>query len=91
MTTAELGLITTAIVGVAAAASPALVSSANRRHERTMARSTACTSNAERLTRISQSFLSKRDWGFGQAQGIGIAVHSVQSVVLAIIVLTYLV
>jgi hypothetical protein len=40
MTTAELGLITTAIVGVAAAASPALVSWANRRHERAMARST---------------------------------------------------
>jgi hypothetical protein len=40
MTTAELGLITTAIVGVAAAAGPALVSWANRRHERVMTRST---------------------------------------------------
>jgi hypothetical protein len=40
MTTAELGLVTTAIVGVAAAASPALVSWANRRHEQAMARST---------------------------------------------------
>jgi hypothetical protein len=39
MTTAELGLVTTAIVGVAAAASPALVSWANRKHERAMARS----------------------------------------------------
>jgi hypothetical protein len=40
MTTAEIGLVTTAIVGVAAAASPALVSWANRKHERVMARST---------------------------------------------------
>jgi hypothetical protein len=40
MTTAELGLVTTAIVGVAAAASPALVSWANRKHEQAMARST---------------------------------------------------
>jgi hypothetical protein len=39
MTTAELGLITTAIVGVAAAASPALVSWANRKHDRAMTRS----------------------------------------------------
>jgi hypothetical protein len=39
VTTAELGLITTAIVGVAAALSPALISWANRRHERAMARS----------------------------------------------------
>lgn len=39
MTTVELGLITTAAVGVAAAASPALIAWANRAHEREMARS----------------------------------------------------
>jgi hypothetical protein len=39
MTTAELGLVTTAVVGVAAAASPALTSLANRKHERAQARS----------------------------------------------------
>src|SRR5205823_622269 len=40
MTTAELGLITTALVGVSAAAAPALTAAWNRGHERTMARST---------------------------------------------------
>jgi hypothetical protein len=39
VTTAELGLVTTAIVGVAAAASPALTAWANRKHEHDLARS----------------------------------------------------
>ena len=39
MTTAELGLITTAAVGISAAAAPTLTAWANRTHERTLARS----------------------------------------------------
>jgi hypothetical protein len=40
VTTAELGLITTAVVGIAAAGSPAATAWANRAHERVMLRST---------------------------------------------------
>jgi hypothetical protein len=40
VTTAELGLVTTAIVGVAAAGGPTLTAWANRRQERAMGRST---------------------------------------------------
>jgi hypothetical protein len=65
MTTAELGLVTTAIVGVAAAASPTLVGWANRKHERAMARSTRLYEQRRNAYRDLAVYLERARLGIG--------------------------